>query len=67
MYRKMHPKTTVADAANFVEVISKTRDKAEFAQRFAGWLGKKDSDTFGELVVPEYIQKAVKWVINGGT
>ena len=65
VYRKMHPKTTIADPAAFVKVISKNKDKAEFAQRLTEWLVKRDSAAFDGLVVPQYIQEAIRWVIDG--
>lgn len=58
VYKDMHPRTEIADANDFLEKLKSNKDKGEFAQRLAEGLDN-DSDSF---VVPEYIQKAIRWV-----
>ncbi len=64
VYQEKHKLTTIGDAAQFVEAITRNDDKAEFAQRLAERLAT-DKQAFGTFVVPEYLQKAIKWVIDG--
>jgi putative ATP-dependent endonuclease of OLD family len=65
LYGEMHPRIRVTDVSTFLKAIGRRRDKAEFAQRFAEQLEEKGSAAFEKLVVPEYIQKAIRWVIDG--
>jgi putative ATP-dependent endonuclease of OLD family len=64
VYQQMHPRTMIDDANRFVETIARNEDKAEFAQRLAEYL-TSDGDRFSNLVVPEYLRNAIRWVIDG--
>ncbi len=65
MYRKMHRRTTIDGANEFIEVLTRNGDKAESAQHLAELLGQNDDDAFRNLVIPQYIRTAIKWVIDG--
>ncbi len=60
----MHPRTCVPDANDFVEKLKANKDKAEFAQLLALRL-ESDETAFDGFKVPGYIQRAIRWVIDG--
>jgi putative ATP-dependent endonuclease of the OLD family len=68
-YAAMHPNTDFnngsreARAAAFVEKIKQNDDKALFAQRLAQSLNATEAAK--GFVVPEYIQKALRWAVTG--
>jgi putative ATP-dependent endonuclease of OLD family len=69
-YSELHPRTDLKfqgdsrqKAYQFVEMIKTNKDKAEFAQLLAV---KMEADKFSQgFVVPQYIQNAIRWVIEG--
>lgn len=72
LYKKMHPLTTFLPVAapiksralDFVAKLDANKDKSAFAQSLAtaldGRVGKA-----GAFFVPQYIQSAIQWVIQG--
>jgi len=70
VYRELHPRTglefngTIEQRAlQFVDKIKTNRDKAVFAQLLAQEI--EENVSFQEFVVPNYIQHAIKWVVDG--
>ncbi len=68
-YKELHPKMalafsgTIEDKAGlFVEKLHSVRDKASFAQLLAG---KIATGKFSSFSVPQYIQNAIKWIVDG--
>ncbi len=69
-YKTFHPRFEIEEvnieeqAKTFVEKIKSNRDKAEFAQELSRKL-LEDETSRNNFRVPEYIQNAIKWVIEG--
>lgn len=69
-YAELHPRTSLdfqgsdsERAKAFAEKVASNRDKAVFAQKLAGKI-EIDGEYSG-WGVPEYIQRSLKWVIDG--
>lgn len=70
IYAKMHPETKFLDshatkeeqATEILEKLKSNKDKSEFAMNLSCVLSEKDH-LLKRFVVPDYIQKAIKWVI----
>jgi len=70
VYAGLHPQTDLdfdgdleSRAKKFVEMVTKNKDKALFAQSLAYQL--REDGGGGGLVVPSYIGNAIKWVVKG--
>lgn len=64
VYSKLHKNTKIDSDNTFIEKLKQNKDKAVFAQLLAIELQENDNLKRG-FKVPEYIQKAIKWVVNG--
>jgi putative ATP-dependent endonuclease of OLD family len=70
IYAKMHPETKFLGsdrkkeekATEILEKLKSNKDKSEFAMNLSCALSEKDH-LLKRFVVPEYIQKAIQWVI----
>lgn len=69
-YRELHPQTSLdfpgddnERASAFAEKVDANRDKAVFAQILASKIAMYTS--YKDFIVPNYIQKAIKWAIDG--
>ena len=68
-YKELHPRTNLGftgtieeKAAQFADKVHANRDKALFAQKLAGRL---EYDESSSVVVPEYIENAIRWAVKG--
>jgi putative ATP-dependent endonuclease of OLD family len=59
-----HTRTEIDGAKEFVEKLEGFKDKAEFAQLLAVHL-QNNTEAFEGFKVPTYLQKAIRWVIDG--
>jgi len=68
-YKELHPKmdlsftgTAEEQARSFVEKLNSVDDKADLAQLLAGNIAAGQIPSFS---VPQYIQDAIKWIVDG--
>lgn len=64
VYEKMHSKVKIVTASELVEKLTANSEKAEFAQILAEYL-KIDNKAFNSFNVLEYLENAIRWVVNG--
>jgi len=64
IYHDMHPETTIDNVSEFLEKLKSFKDKSELAHKFTIKLSENDND-YKNFSVPDYIKKAIKWVIEG--
>lgn len=73
IFREMHPvasdNISFTDnldeyATNFLKKVESNKAKSELSHRLALKL-ENDDDKFSKFTVPEYIEKAIKWVTKG--
>jgi len=64
IYHEMHNRTTIDNVSTFLDKLESFRDKSELSHRLTITLSEKN-ETYENFTVPKYIQKALKWVIEG--
>jgi len=64
VYGQMHSQTQISDVNDLLNKLKSNKDKSELAHKLSVRLSESQED-FDDFTVPEYIQKAIKWVIEG--
>lgn len=70
IYESMHPRTNLKAgdiledrAFELLDKLKSNKDKSELAQQLSIHL-EENTDAFNRFVVPDYIERAIKWVVN---
>jgi len=64
VYGQMHIRTQINDVNDLLDKLKSNKDKSELAHNLSVRLSESQED-LSNFTVPEYIQKAIKWVIEG--
>ena len=64
VYKGIHKKTEIGNVSVFLEKLKSNKDKSELAYRLAVKLSE-EIDSYKNFNVPDYIKKALTWVIEG--